>query len=671
MRKTLHAHLGFPAILALVAVAAVATFTVAADNSAEVERLRDDVRTLAADDFDGRGVGTAGLEKAAEYVRNAFTAAGLDVTVAGGDPYQEFEINTGAELTEPNTLTFNGPDGKSVPLKYDADFRTCSFGAAGTFDADIVFCGYGIESTDPAYNDFDGVDVTGKVVLVIRRTPQQGKENGLFSVGHGTSRHAGLTTKVSQAFQRGAAALLIVNDVFTGTNDREQLEMQHKQAEAAVVAAAEKLVDGSADAAQAEAARTELDAAVSHLRQVRDMLAHHQADPLIAFGYGGTRSGKSLPVFAVSQAAVNQVLEASLGKTLAQLEGEIDADGKPHTAVVTGWKAAGQSSLKAVKVGIKNVIGLLPGEGPLANETVVIGAHYDHVGYGGEGSLAPGSKEVHNGADDNASGTAALMELARRFGESHKKLPRRLVFLAFTGEERGLLGSAEYVREPLFPLDSTVAMINMDMVGRMESNKLTVFGTGTSPVWNPLLDKYGMELSLDLSRKPEGMGPSDHSSFYTAKIPVLHLFSGTHSDYHRPTDDWEKLNYPGMASVVELVDDLVVAIATNPERPAYVEVQGRASMERDGSRPYFGSIPDFSADAEGYAIQGVAPGSPAAKAGLEGGDIIVRLGGQRIAGLDDFDLALRKFNAGQQIEVVVIRGGGEVKLNVTLGAPRS
>jgi hypothetical protein len=657
----------------LIAWAALATQAIGADTSAEVERLRTDVRTLADDSFEGRGVGTAGLEKAADYVRDAFTAAGLDVTVAGGDPYQEFEITTGAELTEPNTLSFSGADGQAITLTYDADFRTCSFGEAGTFAAEIVFCGYGIESTDPAYNDFEGVDVKDKVVLVIRRTPQQGSENGLFAVGHGTSRHASLTTKVSQAFQRGAAALLVVNDVFTGTNEREMLEIQRKEAEAAVVAAAEKLVDSAAatDAGQADVARQELTTAVTHLHEVRGMLGALQPDSLIAFGYGGSRSGKSLPVFSVSQAACNQLLQAALGKSLAQIESEIDVAGKPQSAPLTGWKAVGQASLQPVKVGIKNVIGVLPGEGPLAEETVVIGAHYDHVGFGGEGSLAPGSTEIHNGADDNASGTAALMELARRFGERSEKLPRRLVFIAFTGEERGLLGSAEYVREPLYPIDGTVAMINMDMVGRLVDNKLTVFGTGTSPVWNEWLDRFSGDVGLDLSRKPEGMGPSDHSSFYSAKIPVLHLFSGTHSDYHRPTDDWEKLNYQGMTNVVDLVDKLVVAAATTPERPAYLEVQGRASMERDGSRPYFGSIPDFSADAEGYAIQGVAPGSPAAKAGLQGRDVIVRLGGHRIAGLDDFDLALRKFTAGQQIEVVVLRGGDEVKLTVTLATPRS
>jgi hypothetical protein len=290
---------------------------------------------------------------------------------------------------------------------------------------------------------------------------------------------------------------------------------------------------------------------------------------------------------------------------------------------------------------------------------------------GGEGSLAPGSREVHNGADDNASGTAGLLELARRLGEREQKLPRRVVFLAFTGEERGLLGSAHYVKEPLFPLDKTIAMLNMDMIGRLEGDRLTVFGTGTAPVWNDWLDPAAQTTRLQLAKKPEGFGPSDHASFYAKRIPVLHLFTGTHSDYHRPSDDWDKINFAGMMQVIDLVETLVVRTAENPEPPQYVEVQGRASMERDGARPYFGSIPDFSSDAEGYAIQGVAPGSPAEVAGIQGGDVIVRLGGSQIGGLDDFDLALRKFSAGQEVEVVVRRGGEEVNLKATLAKPRS
>ena len=263
-----------------------------------------------------------------------------------------------------------------------------------------------------------------------------------------------------------------------------------------------------------------------------------------------------------------------------------------------------------------------------------------------------------------------LIELARRIGAREEPLPRRLVFIAFTGEERGLLGSIHYVGDPLVPMEQTVAMINMDMVGRLEDDQLTVFGTGTSTFWEGLLESAAESRSLQLFMKPEGLGPSDHSSFYNKEVPVLHLFTGTHSDYHRPGDDWEKINYEGMGRISEFAEEIVLTVAQAEERPDYVQVQGRASIQRSGSRPYFGSIPDFSSDAEGYAIQGVAPDSPADKGGIKGGDVITRLGGQRIGGLDDFDLALRRFSPGQEVEVVVLRDGDDVTLNVTLAQPR-
>ena len=336
---------------------------------------------------------------------------------------------------------------------------------------------------------------------------------------------------------------------------------------------------------------------------------------------------------------------------------------------MTGWKAQGEASLDVIRKPVRNVVGVLEGRGPLASETIVIGAHFDHLGFGGEGSLLPGSEDIHNGADDNASGTAGLLELARRFGERGPQ-SRRIVFLAFTGEERGLLGSAEYVKEPLFPLEQTIAMFNMDMIGRLENDRLTVFGTGTSPVWDAEVDAAAAPQKLEISKKPEGFGPSDHSSFYAKKIPVLHFFTGTHSDYHRPSDDWQKVNAPGMERIINAVDQIVQDTLTAAARPEYVHIAARAMLERTGSRPYFGSIPDFSSDAEGYAIQGVAPDSPADKAGLQGGDLIIRFGDQKIGGLDDFDLALRNYSPGEEVPVVVLRKGQEVELKVTLAAPR-
>jgi len=389
------------------------------------------------------------------------------------------------------------------------------------------------------------------------------------------------------------------------------------------------------------------------------------------FGYARSGNTGNLPIAHITQKVLDQVLKASLKTTLAGLEAAIDKDFKAKSQVLPGWTIQMQTSINTVRTEVKNVIGVLEGKGPLKDETIVIGAHYDHVGLGGRGSLAPGSKEVHNGADDNGSGTVSLIELARRLAGRKKKLPRRIVFIAFTAEELGLIGSARYVKNPVFPIGKTVAMFNMDMVGRLRNRKLTIFGTGTAPRWKTLVETKGKQHEFALSLKPSGFGPSDHSSFYGEKVPVLHFFTGTHSDYHRPGDDWPKLNLAGMESIVGMLEEIIVETALDKQRPKYVEIKGRARVSRMGSRPYFGSIPDFGTDGpKGYPISGVAPGSPAQKGGLKGGDLIVQFGPTKIGGLDDFDLALRKFKGGDAVDVIVVRDGKRKTLKVTLAKPR-
>ncbi|MBX3439922.1 MAG: M20/M25/M40 family metallo-hydrolase [Planctomycetaceae bacterium] len=727
------------------------------------DRMLQQLKHLASDDLEGRGVGTRGLDLAADAVRDAFADTGLDVTSVDGGAFQEFEVIAGTELLSPNELVLVKPDGERLTLTYDTDVRTGSFGAAGEFSAPPVFCGYGIVHTESEevegktvekviYDDFSDVDVRGKIAVILRRTPQQADENGLFGGPHsGTSRHAALNTKLKNAIDRGAVAVLFVNDGYSGRAELTKLKERQTAAEQRVIDAAIALVAGEEsdphgaphahghpphaapssephdnDTAIAEAQESgassappaaegpetapsatdnspvdahvaasphhppvhgavhgsshghgdvapgeSLTAAVTHLQEVRKLIENYNPDPMMAFGYNGDRRGDSIPVMQITRAALDPVIKAGLGKSLDELEADIDAAGKPLSADLSGWTAAGQTSLHLNRVKVKNVIGVIPGEGPLAKETIVIGAHYDHLGRGGEGSMLPGSVEIHNGADDNASGTVALMELARRLAEREVPLPRRVVFIAFTGEEKGLLGSAHYVKEPIFPIESTVAMFNMDMVGRLTDDKLTVFGSGTATRWDDLLGAGSEKYAFDLSKKPEGFGPSDHSSFYAKEIPVLHFFTGTHNDYHRPTDDWDKLNIEGMGRIVDLIEDLVVATAHTEERPEYVAVKGRADMQsRTGSRPYFGSIPDFGGEENGYALQGVSPGSPADKGGLKGGDVIIKLGKHAVTGLDDFDLALREFSAGEEVIVTVRRNGEEHELRVTLATPR-
>ncbi|MEZ5942756.1 MAG: M28 family peptidase [Planctomycetaceae bacterium] len=654
----------------LLACAVLASPLAAEELSPGAQRLLNDVKYLASDELEGRGVGTEGLEKAAAYVADVFQRAGLDVTRAGGDPFQEFEVTDGAQLTEPNLLSFIGPDGKQIDLALDADFRTCSFGAAGKIDAPIVFVGYGIEDKELEFDEYAGVDVKDKVVLIVRRTPLQGNADSAFTSGHGISRHAALSTKVSHAFSRGAAAVIFVNDHFTGLSERQELEEQRDAAREKLLASVENVISVGDSNGDLPPALQRLKDDSTHLKQVEELLKDHSADVLMEFGYGGTRSGRSFPIFHITQKYCDALLQPAIGKTLQDLENEIDNKAAPASQELKGWRATGQASLEVIKRPVKNVIGVLEGKGDLADETVVIGAHVDHLGYGGEGSFLPNVHEIHNGADDNASGTAGLLELARRLGKLQERR-RRLVFIAFTGEERGLLGSAEYVKNPVFPLESTVAMLNMDMIGRLaDEEKLTVFGTGTSSVWENEVDSLSSDLGLEIIKKPEGFGPSDHSSFYAKKIPVLHFFTGIHTDYHRPSDDWQNINAAGMDQIVTLVERIAIETLNAPQRPDYIEIAGQAQLQRSGSRPYFGSIPDFSTEAEGYAISGVAAGSPAEKGGLKAGDVIVRFGENRVGGLDDFDLALRKFKPGQQVTVVVLRDGEEVPLKVTLATPK-
>lgn len=634
-------------------------------------RLLNDLKYLASDELEGRGVDTEGINKAADYIRDEFQKAGLNVTQVNGGAYQPFPFVTGTKLGKENSLTLLTPDGDEISLKSSDQFNTCSFGGSGKFDGEIVFLGYAIETEQ--YNDIPkDLDLKGKIALIMRRNPQQANPHGPFAAAHGgVSRHAALTSKISQAFRKGAAAVLFINDTYTAKHAEEELKQQIQKATEQLAEVAKQLSESDPNETEKHAAVSKKhDDAKRYLQTLQDREKNANPDELMAFGYGGDGRKNGIPVFHIKQDIADRMLKAGTGKSLAEIEAAIDEDLKSRSVALTGWKAKGQGSVEQIESEVKNVIGVLEGEGPLANETIVIGAHYDHVGMGGEGSLAPGSKEVHNGADDNGSGTVSLIELARRFAARKEKPSRRLVFIAFTAEERGLIGANHYCKNPLFPLKDTVAMFNMDMVGRMRDDKLIVYGTGTAKNFEALVKEVGEDHGLKLALKPEGMGPSDHQEFFMKKIPVLHLFTDTHRDYHRPTDDVDKINVQGMDRTVDFLEDIVLKTLDSKDRPEFVEVKGVADINRSGSRPYFGSIPDFGSDAEGYAVSGAAPGSPADKGGIQGGDVIVQMAQQKIGSLDDFDLALRNFKPGDQVDVTVMRKGEKVTLKIVLDKPR-
>jgi Zn-dependent M28 family amino/carboxypeptidase len=336
----------------------------------------------------------------------------------------------------------------------------------------------------------------------------------------------------------------------------------------------------------------------------------------------------------------------------------------------TAEKLANATELRLVtdvvraEVPAYNVVGVIEGSDPaLKNEHIVIGAHYDHLGRGGEGSLAPRSGEIHHGADDNASGTAGLIELARIFGAQRPKLKRTLVFIAFGGEEEGLLGSNYYVNHPLVPLDKTIAMINMDMIGRMKDRKLMIGGVGTATEWRPLLAQTDFSLTLS----DDGFGPSDHSSFYSKQIPVLFFFTGTHVDYHKPSDTFDKINYNDEARILSLVARIVRDLDAADKRLTYTTAKSEPPRT-GGFRVYLGTIPNYADTTEGLLLDGVRDDSPAAKAGLKAGDRVVKIGSRDIKNVYDYTSALGEMKAGQEYVIEVVRGTERLTLKITPAA---
>jgi len=618
----------------------------AADDAATRDRLRQAVEWLAAPEREGRGPGTKGIEQAADWVAEQFSGIGLDTVVVGSGedvrrpvgeavaatPFQKFVMTLDAKLgpAEANTAELVGPPGadgvaKTIPLHLGKDFTPLAAGGSGPFDLPLAFAGYGITAPAEHYDDYgplaaagEGVSAKGAGVVVLRQEPQKDNPHSVFD-GNQASQYAALARKVANASEHEVGGIIFCND---------------------------------ADA---------------------------DGDALMAFTRAGDGSeNRRMPILHLRRSLVDDVVKASLGRDLDTIQKAIDDSLEPASSPLAGWRIRGRTAIERTETEGRNVVAILPGtgwpqggdaDGKRSPETVVLGAHYDHLGYGGANSAAPGEHAVHHGADDNASGTALLVEVARLL-KREGPFPRTILFVAFSGEERGLLGSAHYTANAAVPLAETAAMVNLDMVGRLDGNKVVVHGTGTGTGLDALVDRFVAARGFEAAKEPGGFGPSDHSSFYARKIPVLHLFTGSHSDYHRPTDTAEKINYDGMVRITRLVADIVRDLATAAERPAYIEVASKQFARGGGDRPYFGSIPDFGKPGKGYAITGATKDSPAAKGGLKGGDVIVRLGESAVTGLEDFDSALRKHKGGETVPVVVERDGAEVTLQVTLDPPK-
>jgi hypothetical protein len=597
------------------------------------QRLRADLKFLTSAECEGRGINTKGIELAADYIQRQFINAGLKPGGKKGSYYQPFNVIASAKLGAGSRLILKGPLGQTIALEHGKHFRAWALGGSGKVEAPLVFAGYGLTSADPPYDDFAGLNVKGKVVVVLADAPRRAHPFADVFVARAPSPMAllSLQNKVENAKKHQAAAVLIVNS-------RQGARLQDRLPPLPVTA--------------------------------MDIEPFH------------------VPVAYVKR----DLIDAMLSPTdLAQIEKRIDADLKPRSTPLTGWTCRLETEATFKYVPVKNVIGVMEGSGPLSKETVVIGAHYDHVGYAGStrplgakalGVSGPGSiggvgfplarvmdRAIHPGADDNASGTSVLLELARRFGQHNDWKGRRLVFIAFTAEESGLVGSTYYCRHPAFPLEETTTMVNMDQVGRLQDDMLLVGGVGSAMTFAGLIDRLNDKHHFQLSRETSGTAPTDNASFNARKIPVLWFFTGFHEHYHRPSDTVETLNVPGLAKIVNLVTDVIGEVATTSSRPEYIRT-GPFDRTKTlwSSAPSTGMVANYADGNGGVLLKEVIQGTAAARAGLKKGDRLLAIAGKQLSPTE-FLTFTRTLKAGQDIDLVIERAGKSeaIKLQLARG----
>lgn len=566
--------------------------------------LLEEIRTLTAPEMDGRGSGTAGAERAARHIVEVLRGAGL--APGNGPEYlHAFPLAPRPEIGVGTRLVLG-----DRALTLGTDWMPLGASGDGAVEGSIAFVGYGISAPEIGYDDYAGLDVRGRVVLAMSGEPRRGDPVSPFA-GASLPPHGFHLHKAEVAAAHGARALLLV-----------------------------ARPDGREDA-------------------------------LPALAGAGIRT--SIPVAAIKRGDAQKLLASGAGAS-AGLDAVMRAI---DTALAPASRALPDGARLEIRIergaprGASNIVAVLPGTDPLrAHEAVVIGAHYDHLGRHGVGQAAGhgGSEasggEIYPGADDNASGTAAVLAMARHFAAAGGT-PRTLVFALFAGEELGLLGSGAYVVRPPFPLERTVAMVNLDMVGRMRNDRVHVSGIDSARGLREIVAAAGEGLGLDVALRGDPFGPSDHQSFYRHGVPVLFFNTGGHEDYHRPSDTWEKINAPGLERIATLAARVADRLAREPA-PAYARVVAPAPLPRGGSGAFLGISHDGTADWPGVRLAMVVPDSPADRAGVRPGDLIVRFAGVRVYGLEDLRELLAARRAGDRVEVVYRRDGGEHAVETTL-----
>ena len=573
--------------------------------------LQTQTAWLADPAREGRATGSDGAKIAADWLAEYFKKAGLKPF---GDGYfQPFEFTAGERVVPENCrLAVSGA--ATLDGVLDKDFRPLPFSDNGNAEGEVVFAGYGLsvpeDGKNGRYNSYDGLDVKDKIVLLLRYVPESVEPPRRAQL----NRYSGLRYKAMMARERGAKAVLVV----TGPNSPN-------------------------------------------------------AGELLPLTNDGSNTGSGIVAASIT-AAVAETLLATSGKKLKDLQTALDSE-NPHAEggfVLPKTRVRIATGVEHIRKADRNVLGYLPPTGG-SDEYILVGAHYDHLGRGTGSSLQRAGEEgkVHPGADDNASGTAAILELAAAL--AHDRTDRRdqpqrgLIFALWSGEEIGLIGSASFAEKPPVPLAKIAAYVNFDMVGRLRENKLTLQGVGSSKVWRKLIEKRNVAAGFSLTLQDDPYLPTDTTSIYPKRIPVLNFFTGAHDDYHRPTDTADKLNLEGLERIAQFARHLVSDLAAAAERPdlARVERSDTGTGSRDTLRAYLGSIPDYSTEVKGVKLSGVRAGSPAEKGGLKSGDVIVEFGAQKIANIYDYTYALDAVKIGTPVKVTVERDGQRVEVTVT------
>jgi hypothetical protein len=591
------------------------------------------VRYLASDELGGRLPGTPGGRAATEYIAEQFQKLGLKPGGVDGTYFQPFTVHRLKQLHDDQAVFKVA--GLDQNWKIREDWMPMPFTKPGKIEGSLAFAGYGISAPKQDYDDYAGFDPKDKVLLILRHEPKDEDPEADFG-GETPSRHALFSRKSRIAAERGAKGLLIVN---APNRDSDQ-------------------------------------------------------DKLYPWQDSDTSQSYSLPIAQISRQLANAILARAGAPDLKTLQDKLDQERKSLSMDLKGISVDIETGVNYVEG--RNVLGLLDGT-TKRDEYVVVGAHHDHLGRVRPNDAPSSEPVVHNGADDNASGTAGVIELARAFAAGPRP-QRSILFMTYDAEELGLLGSSYFVDHPTVALDHIVAMVNLDMIGRLRQDQFAIYGVGSAKEFPGLLDAPAHQLALSFQAPTSGsgfFGASDHHSFYLKHIPVLFAFTGVHDQYHTPEDDWELIDGEGATKVLRLLYPVISEIANMNERPTFVSAEqeqaAREAQQEDvhpaetgedveehqpaderparPSRPSASLriVPDHAYDGvDGLRVLSVIVDGAAAKAGLKDGDLIVRIADQPVRDISSYMEALGQHAPGDEVEVVVKRGGEQVQLKVTL-----